>query len=483
MMPSLLPNYKIITRDWINDNAIFHDHNSSYTKEELCLHINFWKKFLISNGAFYGCKIGLATKVYEIYYLAITFACFELGLNLIILAKPYKTDKDLSTNPYFPLDLLLIDIVLDDQEFYDYYINNSKKSITNLFEIKPDLIDDVGDFFAKPDDVCISCISSGTTDSPKKIDHTHNFFYDLCSVNWKSLNFCEDDKVLHLYTLQHGSALSIHFLPSLYKCKEHYFFDQLSNSSEEEWVEFLTFCRTKNITKLQSPYNAYTDKIINFLEKSKEGCPNLTINVLSFINPKWIESIKNKKLKKIVSIFGCSETAGPLFLPYVDIDHLDYDPHCFGSPIEEYYKIRLDNQKLIVYIPTYNKTIDTEDFLEIKNGNYYFIGKNKIQRINDVEINLVDLRKVILSSLNNEHREIIIVVDEMYNKLYIASDDKDISSYKDQMNRAVKLFYNNLVEIDDTIFLFDLEYFVAGGIKPNREKILKFIRQVNNEQY
>lgn len=472
---------KIISRDWINDNAIFYDHNSSYNKEELCLHINFWKKFLLDNGAFRGCKVGLATRVYEIYYLAITFACFELGLNLIILAKPYKSDKDISTNPYFPLDLLLIDVVLDDPDFYDFYFKNSKKNITNLFEVKTELIQDIGPVLAVPEDVCISCISSGTTDNPKKIEHTHKFFYELCSVNWQSLGFKYDDKVLHLYTLQHGSSLSIHFLPSLHKCKEHYFFDQLPNSTNDDWTNFLTFCTEKKITKLQSPYNAYTDKIINALENSEKGCPNLTINVLSFINPNWIVPIKNKKLKKIVSIFGCSETAGPLFLPFADHNHLEYDPTCLGKPINEYYKIRLDNQKLLVHIPTYNKDVNTEDLLEIKNGDYYFIGKNKVQRINDIEINLADLRTIIHKSLDSFHREIIIVVDELYNKLYIASDDKNISSYKDQMNQAVKSFYNNRIEINDVVFLFDLEYFVAGGIKPNREKILKFIRQVNNE--
>ena len=473
---------KIITRDWINKDAIFYDNNSSLTKEELGLHINFWKKYLIDNGAYHGCKVGIATKVNEIYYLALTFACFELGLNLIILAKPYKADKDITINPFFPLDILLLDTVLDDKEFYDYYINNSKIVLLNLDKIMPDLNCEPIENFAKPNDICLSCISSGTTSNPKKIEHTHEFFYDLCSVNWKSLDFQSDDNVLHLYTFQHGSALSIHFLPSLYKCHKHYFFDQLHNVTEERWNNFPVFCKENNITRIQSPYNAFTDRMIDAIKKS-QGCSNLTISVLSFINPEWIDVVKEEKLKKIISIFGCSETGGPLFLPYVDKDTITYNSSWLGKPITEYYKIRLDNQNLIVTIPTYNSEINTEDLLEVKDGDYYFIGKNKIQRINDIEINLVDLRKIIFDSIDNTHKEIIIIVDEIYNKLYIASDDKNIESYKEKMNQAVKTFYNNRVEISNVIFLFDLEYFIAGGIKPNKEKILKFIRQMNNEQY
>lgn len=473
---------KIISRDWIKDDSIFFDHNSSVTKPDLCLHINFWKKFLLDNGAFYQCKVGLATKVNEIYYLALTFACLELGLNLVILAKPYKLDNDISINPYFPLDLLLIDIVLDDKEFYDYYLNNSNKVITNLDKIIPDLtIKDIG-IFAKPDDICLSCLSSGTTNNPKKIEHSHKFFYDLCSLNYKSLEFQDNDVVLHLYTFQHGSSMSIHFLPSLHKCKTHYFYDQLHNITEEKWNQFSIFCREKNITRLQSPYNAFTEKILKSIHQSS-GCPELTISVLSFINPNWLDIVKQDKLKKIVSIFGCSETAGPLFLPFIDKDTVNLNSTCLGKAIEEYYKISLDNNVLQVYIPTYNKTICTEDILEYHDGQYYFIGKNKIQRINDIEINLKDLRNILIKSTDHKFNEIIIIVDEIYNKLYIATEDKKLCEYKDKMDYEVKRFYNNKVEINDVIYLFDLEYFVAGGIKPNREKILKFIRQVNNEQY
>ena len=473
---------KILTRDWIKEDSVFFDRSSSYTKKDLCLHINFWKKYLLDNGAFYKCKVGLATKVDEIYYLALTFACFELGLNLVILAKPYKSDNDICNNPYFPLDILLIDIVLDDKDFYDYYINNSNKTITNLSNINVELDEkDIG-YNAEPQDICLSCLSSGTTTTPKKIEHTHEFFFDLCSVNWNSLGFEDNDNVLHLYTFQHGSSMSIHFLPSLYKSKTHYFYDQLHNITEEKWVKFSIFCKNKNITRLQSPYNMFTSKLVQSINDNT-SCPNLTISVLSFINPEWLDIVKNNKIKKVISIFGCSETAGPLFLPFIDFKTTNFDSTCLGKPIEEYYKISLKDNNLFAYIPTYNKEIGTEDILDCKNGNYYFIGKNKVQRINDIEINFKDIRQITLSATNYQFKEIIIIVDEVYNKLYIATENKDLCSYKEKINLEMMKFYKNKVELTDIIFLFDLEYFVAGGIKPNREKILKFIRQVKNEQY
>lgn len=474
---------KVINRDWINNHSIFHDQNSSFNKEELCLHINFWKKFLIDCGAIPGSKIGIATKNFEIYYLALTFACFELGLNLIILAKPYKAQKDFSINPFFPLDILLLDILHDDKPFYDYYINSSKKVVLNLENIVPNLNVENVIYEISPKDICLSSVSSGTTTTPKKIQHTHEFFYDLCSINWKSLDFREDDKILHLYTFQHGSALSIHFLPSLHVCRDHYFFTQKAYVSDEEWDQFPIYCRERGITKVQSPYNLFTDKLISSIERSEEGCPDLTIAVLSFINPKWLDVIKKRKLKKIVSIYGCSETAGPLFLPYIDQDTVSFDPTCLGKPIEDYHKIKLVNNNLIVSLSTYGTEVNTEDFIEERNGDYFFIGKNKIQRINDIEINLKDIRVLARKVLGEFHRDLIIIVDEIYNKLYIASDSDDIHLYKDQLNSAIKAFYNNQVELTDTFNLFDLEYFIGGGIKPNREKILKHIRQMNNEQY
>lgn len=480
---SLSHKIKVINRDWINNNSIFHDQYSSFNKEELCLHINFWKKFLIDLGATQGSKVGIATKNFEIYYIALTFACFELGLNLIVLAKPFRSEKDLSINPFFPLDLLLLDILHDDKPFYDYYINNSKKVILDLDTITPNLDVENINLNISPSDVCLSSVSSGTTSNPKKIQHTHEFFYDLCSVNWQSLDFREDDKVLHLYTFQHGSALSIHFLPSLYVCKDHYFFTQKHYTSDEEWDLFPMYCRDNNITKLQSPYTGFTDKLINSIKRSKEGCPNLTIHVLSFINPDWLTVVKEGKVKKIVSIFGCSETAGPLFLPYIDKETIDFDPTFLGQPIEEYYKIRLEQNNLIVFIPTYNIEINTEDFIEEQNGNWYFIGKNKTQRINDIEVNLKDIRIIAKSVLGDFQRDIIIIVDEIYNKLYIASDDDNLHLHKQKVNDAIKKFYNNQIELTDTFNLFDLELFTGGGIKPSRQKILNHIRQINNEQY
>ncbi len=449
----------------------------------MSLKIDYWKHQLICKGVKPGDKIGIAIALMDDKYLGCIFACFELGLKIVILLKPLNKDQIYQPkyNAHFPLDVLIVDIEDFIPEFsMSFFKNNSKLVIRikdcNFNDIK------IHNFSPNIADVCLLCTSSGSTGNPKKIEHTHEFFYNLCSVNWKSLGFQENDNVLHSYSFQHGSALGIYFLPSLYACKNHYFYCGVNVESDKGWDDLISFCIENNITKMHSIYATETENIISAIRRSDKGLPDLTIMVLSFINPEWISIIKEGKLKKIISVFGTSESSGPLFLSYVDQNTKHFDPRFFNHPIEDFYKISLDEQGgLTVNIPIYDKTIKTEDYFHRDSSGYRFLSKNKLYRLSDIDINISDLQKIFQNNFDKIIMDdIIIIVDEIHSKLYSVTSNKEVLIYIDQIKKDIEIFYDRKIVLNGCFYIENLKDF-AVGIKPDREKLLDYIRQMEKK--
>ncbi len=485
---------KIITRDWIHKDAYFYVKGKGFTREHFFSIINHWKKLILEKGVRPGGKIGFAVATVDASYIAAIFAALELGLKLTILLKPINERE--ANSPkftiHYPLDLLILDrlAIRWFPELKDYYINNSKEYIDliwfgNNTPVEKNYSEEVLTVYPTPKDICLLCTSSGTSGNPKVIEHTHEFFYDLCNFNWQPLEFVEEDRVLHLVSFNHGSALGIYFLPSLRTSKWHYFSIpdfSLTIFTEENWNNFINFCQQEKITKMQCPFDFSINSMIEAFERSDKGCPDLTIYVLTFINPKWYELVKSGKVKKVISIFGCSETSGPLFLPYVDKDTEKFSPNFLGKPIEGFHKINIIDNNLQVTIPTYNKTVDTEDSLRDMGNGYDFAGKRKLYRINDTEINIYDIQGIFLHHVTGFHyKDAIILVDEIYNRLYAVTNNKEIMQHVDSIKESVKIHYNGHIELDNLLFIEDMSNFVTG-IKPDREKLLDYVRQVRNEQ-
>lgn len=486
---------KVITRHWIHEKAHFCTDERGISREYLFSVISYWKTKLLDQGVKKGDKIGFAITYMDISYIAILFASFELGLKLTILLKPSNVQEITQPkfNIYFPLDVVFLDRFATKlfPELRDYFTKNSKSHIDverigYNFPVKKDFGKRAKKIYCDEDDISLLCTSSGSTGYPKLISHTHKFFYDLCSNNWKPLEFNEEDRVLHLVTFNHGSSLGIFFLPSMYKCKWHYFGIKdfsITVFNEENWKIFITFCQKNNITKVQSPFDYCTDYMVSSIEKSEHGCPNLTIFVLSFINPKWLSAVKSGKIKKIVSIFGCSETSGPLFLPLINKDTENFDPYFLGKPINDFHNIQIINENLTVEIPTYNTIVNTEDAIKETEDGCYFKGKKKAYRLNDVEINIYDIKGVVLTHVKDVNfNDVIVIVDEVYKRLYLVSSNIKVMEHIDLVKEQISVFYNNQIHVDNIFYIENIQDFIVG-IKPDREKLLSYIRQVENEQY
>jgi len=76
---------------------------------------------------------------------------------------------------------------------------------------------------------------------------------------------------------------------------------------------------------------------------------------LSTIKKEWIPYVRENKIKDIVSIFGTSETSGPLFLNYATDENFIQNKF---NLVDDYYKVSFTKNNLLeVDIPVYNKKI------------------------------------------------------------------------------------------------------------------------------
>lgn len=476
---------KIITRDWIKDDSRFYARlGEECTKEELCLRINFWKEKLLEEGAKPGDKVGILLISSDINFIALMFASFELGLKLVPLHRPNSEKECLKpkSNAHLPLDFLILFswennplLTIPEKHFSE----NSRKVINFSYddwhiESKKCVSTNQTPDFCKSSDDIILCNSSGTTSTPKLINHTHEYLYDLGKFLVDHLELEEDDAVFHPSSINHGGSLSVYFFPTLLKCKNHYFHLSVDKTENvDDLYSHFAECMDKhNITKILSPDGFFTDNLVHAIDKMERGLPNATIIILTFINPKWLDVVKKGKIKKIISVFGCSETGGGLFLPYIDKNTENFDPKFLRKPTTGFFDIKEVNGMLTVTLPN-GDVVETEDIVEERDEGFYFIRKNRLKKINDVEINPLDIIALLEEKYSRNHFE--IVVDEIKNMLYIVTDDKDMAaddSIKDRINK----FYMGNVTLNEIFYMPDFGY-ATVAIKPDREKLLEFINE------
>jgi acyl-CoA synthetase (AMP-forming)/AMP-acid ligase II len=455
----------IITRDWINDDITLTT-TKSYSKNDLIGMINYWKHRLLNEGASYGDKIGIAIPSMEVSHIAVSFAAYELGLRQVILSKPTTEQecKNPKCNSHLPLDLFVY-CLPKDQSFEiakNHYIRNSKISIEIPSSFDEQSQIDTKVLCNENTDILL-CTSSGTTGDPKLISQTHKFFFDLCSFNWSVLGFSNESRILHLSSFNHGSSLGVFYLPTLHVCKEHFFyFNAVTNKSME--YSIINMCHQKQITHMLSPNASMTDALISVIENFEFDLSNLTIMVLSFINPRWEKIVKKGKIKKIVSIFGCSETSGPLFLPTLDQYTENFSPRNLGEPVIGFHKIEVKDSHLLVTMPD-DSVIDTGD---IVTDDYHLIGKSKLPRIDDVEINVLDVIELIEQLASRNRFE--VVIDEVQNIIFILTE---VSLDSIAIENLLKDYYGIIMPIR-IVEMPNLSMFITG-IKPDREKIMIYL--------
>ena len=368
----------IITRDVIHKDIIFADYSKNdvpkyYDYNDVCKRVDFFKNYLIH----IGCKkdesvlIGYAPSIDQ---LGLFLAVCELGLNFIV--NDYKTidnEKfdfiDTKTKILSPINYFF-----DYGNFFEYKRNYFKKICDNYIEwsdieqFKDDSPNNT--IWANPNDILMKCTSSGTTGTPKKVTHTHEFLYNISNRN--SMFF--DGNVSLVYNFNHGSSLATYFIPALMSKNVKQFsnvYAELLDDVEKTENVF------NDVDHVMIPYGNQLEEIL-----TEYSFPKLNYYTLSSISEKWLNDDYKNRYKDIISYFGCNETSGPIFINRASSENFETPLY---YKIDDYYEIKSINP-LTIYLKEYDIEINTKDIFEEKDLGFLFKGRSDLLRINGLVI-------------------------------------------------------------------------------------------------
>jgi hypothetical protein len=253
------------------------------------------------------------------------------------------------------------------------------------------------------------------------------------------------------------------------ECTGHYVFNV---ESQYQTADLVRYCADHDINHIQFPYVNFAEQFLKQAVLQNIKFNDLTIYVLSYINPAWQSLIRQCGLVKIVSIFGCNETSGPLFTNSLQSNQVEFDCKIFVA-LDDFYQFDFNQQdQLVVHINDYNTSIVMQDSFSRNNNVFTHHGRNDLVRINDVEVDLF----WILDLAKNEQINAQIVLDRDREKLYLAVwDQTDLQSVTDQLNDKIIDRYSNKVVISSAMHLTMDE--CSYGIKLDHEIIRNIFRK------
>lgn len=472
----------MITRDFIRDDALIYVENNhtrlkAYGKRDLCEYINYWKLKLLELGAKRGDKIGLGIDNAEINHYALLFAAFELGMQFVVLHRPNTTEECLNakSNAHLPLDFFI---------YFSSYLSNSRLSMAiRHYRDNAKVAIAYGDrewtifrdsyrsseetpILAQPNDICFCCTSSGTVDDPKLVTYTHKYLFDLCTTNWRELEYNQDDRLMHLSSLNHGGMITL-LLPALAVCKSHYFMKAIDPISNVHG-NFLNICTEQHVTKIMCPSGRVVESLINKMNDMNIKLPQTTIMMLSFIDPLWLPVVKNGYLKSIESIFGCTEIGGPVFISrMINTESNTFDPFFLGKPIDGFFKTEIIDGRIHANGHVF------DDIVREEPEGVYFVSKDRLRKINDVDINPIDVYGIVSQYAARYFYE--IYVDEVHNELFIITSDGVLYELRNAVETVVEEFYLREVPV---IVIYEPDLSDASiSHKPDREKLSAIVER------
>ncbi len=449
-----------------------YDNDLGYmARSEIFKNIDAAKSYLVKEKNFKkGHKVVLASTKWPTYLIWF-FAVSELGGAFVISDSPKIFNNkviDHRLRLYGEIHHLICpiesysvfksfqDVFVDDIKYENYAVDDEISKLV----------------YCEPDDVLLYSTSSGTTDLPKVVPHTHGFFYDLMDRNARIFDLKESDRCLHTKNLHHGSVLGVYFLPTIKYCRSHYWQQMASNII---WTHhFLHYIKDYRINQCFMYEVAHIEELTKVL--TPQCVPQtIKLNVLAKIEPHQIEYLVGECHHEIISIFGCIETSGPLFLLKYDKDNYKTQEHSdFGKPLDDFYQIKLNDDDLLTVIMPNGDEVCTGDKFEIKNDHYYFVSRHIGAKINNIPVYLDLLSQIIEKSNLSEKldrfragKEFDVCIDRERSKLYMRSDyEVNI----DELNQYLENELNSSSYNISCIIVAPRKEFITG-IKFDAEKL------------
>ena len=474
-----------LTRKIISDKfslTKLEDH-SVYNKEDLFEKIDLWKYILVDQcNAKEQESILIGITTLSIDYFAICFASLELSLKIVIVDYNRKDDfstieyKDPKTKALSPIDIFLHDV--DEELFqsgakainkFKFFTTCSKRTY-NIKKLNHKILDDnkfqvIQSVVPKKESIAIRCTSSGTTGTPKIVEHSHEFLYKISLRN--SSKFSGD--CLHIRNLNHGSSIAVFLLPSLMndKVNNHLVFNVDEGEPFDKFVEAILPYR-ESMHFINFPYPYMIDEFINSNIKKEIKWPNLKVQTLSYIQQKSKDAIREGIFESITSIFGSNETSGPVFECTIGKDNIDMDSSKFKK-LDDFYSINLDSEGLIsIGMPVYNNSIVTNDIFKFENGYYVHSGRKDMVKLNG---EIIDYN--IINNFNKDNADYYLIIDSLQNSLYVAFWNLFDEELLEKINDFLKNNYKR-IKVDKHSVLNKNDF--MSGIKMDNELLREHFR-------
>jgi hypothetical protein len=484
----------IITREIINKNIKFHDVHCvtgrifSYDYDKLSKAIDLYKNFLLEHNVKPQDNVVIVEQI-SMWQIAAIIASCELGLKISIFdflkssTLSYKYNRiDSKTEKLLPIHYFIVpkSYKLDDDEEHnisddpkvdqnnDWYIKVfycdkiSENSIIRTFD-NEDLNDIIPNnkIYAQKDFIVAKTTTSGTTGSPKLIEHSHEFVSDLIERNskWFSGNY------FVFSNLNHGSSMFCYAIPAL-ASKNVTDYYNLTYPNIDMTVKTLSECN--GISNIMLPYASVTEQLLHHTKKVP--LPNVKLHVLGNIKKEWVDNYYKKELiGNIISNFGSNETTGPIFINEASDENFSETKYTL---FDDYFTTKISNNGLEVFMPVYNKWIATKDNFEpMQNGSFQHKGRLDLLRINDIEIDEKKYQSVV-----DEYFLGDLIYDQIKSEIYLAIW-KNIPDFEKQINnlkQKIEQLSGGMHSIGKYAILEYDEF--LSGIKLDKEMIREYFR-------
>lgn len=418
-------------------------------------------------------------------YICMLYAAMSMGVNFVVLDARFD---DQSTHKVFlPLDILVyddnMDIMCDDPEYWKQnarnHIDARQVPKTRIGEADTGVRADVALDFDPAQAQILSSTTSGSTGQAKIVTHSYQYILDIAQRNADVLGF--QGRAAHIKNLYHGSSMPVFYLPSLIRSDFHYCVPWAGTSSLAEVKRYvkndLGWSEHLDINHILFPHTYMIDKFLETVVDQNMIFSDLTVYTLSYIKPEYHRAIRGRNIR-IVSIFGCTETSGPVLINTLSNDNIDeFDPMIFYS-LDDFFEITLlpDGTR----VRSKNGLVDhvmSDKFELISDGCYRHLGRSDLYRINDVVIDLArlaDIRARFSTDLD-------IIIDTVEQKLYLALwEEQDPKEITDQVNQELdQTFGSELLYISETSNLNKLDY--ISGIKLSQELVREHFRNLGDQ--
>lgn len=457
-----------LSRHHINPEVLIHQWNihtneiKTFNYHELCDMIDYWKYMLVEKyHAQPGKTVMIEFNLTNIYYFSAIYAAWELGLTLIV-DWVHANSESMCHSEIFSIhgkiDYAIVYSRQLDPEDKDFYSQwdvlrtqlHCKEIITEKDFDNYQIVDHsrfkevASTVYATPETQAIWTATSGSTGLPKQQRIDHNSVLLQAQRLCKHLDFQPNMISLHTNNLHHGASACYHFLPSMMMAKEHWILNS-KFSTDDELKNLTDLVIDKKINKLF----LYTpSKMLSWLNATPKVSHQVDITTLYYCPRNMVNLAKEKNVRLIKSVFGDTTIGYGFLVKTVDCTQsLDnYEPNCIGPKLDDFFDFDIQDRSLYIQLTGLGQSQwkTSHDNFELRNGQYYFLGRGTDYRINDEWINHNEIENKVseLFDINNEEGA-TIVVDNEEQQVYLAvwinnpSAEKDLDLWLGRRYRSV----------------------------------------------